>query len=165
MKPMVLGRRALLVMSLALVSGGAGVAAVETGSQEANAQAGLAHRIVLSNVVRDGTNPIAQGSFSVEAMAFKSGSVVEVSVGVRSNAATAAVVDVEIYDSVGRRVDQQWFDNVQFGAGQTKSFTAKWSPPPGATGAYTVSVGLFEPGAYWGLLLHWTHRATTFSLP
>ncbi len=162
---MVLGRRVLFAMSLGLLSVGAGVAVAGSGSHEANAQAGLAHKIVLSNVVRDGTNPIAQGAFSVEAMAFKSGGLVEVSVGVRSNAATTAVVDVEIYDSIGRRVDQQWFDNVQFGPGQNKSFTVKWSPPPGASGTYTVSVGLFEPGTYWGLLLHWTHRATTFTLP
>jgi len=162
---MVLGRRVLSVISLGLLSLAAGVAATGSASEEAHAQAGLTNRIVLSNVVRDGTNPVAQGSFSVEAMAFNASGSVEVSLGVRSTASTAAVVDVEIYDSIGRRVNQQWFDNVPFGAGQTKSFTVKWSPPPGASGRYTVSVGIFEPGAYWGLLLHWTSRATTFSLP
>lgn len=165
MEHMVQGRHASFAMVLGLLAVVAGVAAAASSSQTADAQAGLAHRVVLSNIVRDGTNPVAQRSFTVEAMAFKSGGLVEISLGVRSDAATSAVVDIEIYDSVGRRVDQQWFDNVAFNPGQNKSFTVKWAPPPGASGDYIVSVGLFEPGRFWGLLLHWTHRATSFSLP
>ena len=161
---MVHGRRLFGVVVVVLLLG-AGVARGSSEPGTAEAQAGLPNRIVLSNIVRDGTNPIAQGSFSVTATAVKASGMVEVTAGVRSLSAAAAVVDIEIYDETGRRVDQQWFDNVTFLAGQQKSFTVKWQPPAGAAGPYYVSVGLFEPGSHWGLLLHWSHRAAAFTLP
>ena len=70
---------------------------------------------------------------------------------------SAAIVDVEVYDSANRRVFQQYFSNQAFAAGQTRSYTASWTPA--AAGTYSVRIGVFQPA--WAGQWHWNAAAAT----
>src|SRR5262245_6964356 len=79
------------------------------------------------------------------------GSAVSVKVDVKSDRARSALVDIEIYDSTGRKAYQRYWDSQSFTAGVTRSFTTSWTPAAGTrTGAYVVKVGIFSVG--WGTL-------------
>jgi hypothetical protein len=126
------------------------------------AQGGLPYRVSLGQIVRDGTNPVNQSGFVTSAEAAVSGGTVEIEAAVRSNVNGTVVIDIETYDSVGRRIDQQWVDNVPLQAGQTRRVNVDFQLASGGDGPYTVKVGIFEPGPYWGLLLHWNNDAGSF---
>lgn len=91
------------------------------------------------------------------------GNSVAISAGVSSSAATAALIDVEVYDSSNRRVFQQAWDNQSFSADQARSFSAAWPVPAGTTpGQYTIMIGVFKPG--WSALQDWNGSAGSFSV-
>jgi len=91
---------------------------------------------------------VTAGSSALQGQA---GSPASFTVSVTSQTATTALVDVEIYDANFKKVDQQYFDNESFDAGQTKSYTVTWNTPP--AGTYTVMAGVF--GAGWGKSYSW----------
>ena len=66
-------------------------------------------------------------------------------------AALNAIVDVEIHDSSNNKVFQQYYSGQNFGTGQAQSYGLSWTP--GATGSYTLDVGVFS--ANWSNLLAW----------
>jgi hypothetical protein len=91
------------------------------------------------------------------------GNSVAINFSVRAGAPTSALVDIEVYNSAGAKVFQQWFDNQSFAAGQTRQYSSTWSVPAGATtGTHTVKVGVFAPG--WSALRHWNNGAATFAV-
>jgi hypothetical protein len=145
-----------VAVSAGLLIAGAGPSAVSV-----EAQGGLPYRIALGQIVRDGTNATNQAGYVTSARGERNGNQVSIEVTVRSRAADTVVIDIETYDSVGRRIDQQWVDNVSFGTNQERTFEVSFTPPAGAPGPFVVKVGLFEPGPYWGLLLHWNNEAAT----
>ena len=82
---------------------------------------------------------------------------------VTSHSAATVLVDAEVYDPTGTKVHQRWFDQQAFAAGQTRSYSVPWTVPAGgATGAYTVRLGVFAAG--WGTLHHWNNEAATFTV-
>lgn len=88
-----------------------------------------------------------------------------VTIGVKNSGTlvSAAIVDMEIFDSANRPVLQQYIPGQTFAAGETKSYDWFWTVPgnqPG--GAYTVKVGVFADG--WGQLYMWNNSATTFAV-
>jgi hypothetical protein len=108
-----------------------------------------------------------QGGYTTSATVSPSsvarGGTVAASVSVRAAAAGSALVDVEIHSPTGAKIHQQFFDNQNFTAGQSRSYTVNWIVPAGAaTGSYTVRIGIFQPG--WGWLWHWNGNAGTFSV-
>lgn len=73
------------------------------------------------------------------------------------------LVDIEIYDSAGKRVYQRSWDNSVFTAGDQREFTATWSVPANqAAGTYTVKIGLFKPA--WGSLVTWNDSAARITV-
>ncbi|MCC7363017.1 MAG: hypothetical protein IT303_01495 [Dehalococcoidia bacterium] len=91
------------------------------------------------------------------------GGTVAISAAVRAPAAGTVLVDIEVYDSSGRKVYQRYYDGQSFTAGQSRTFQASWRVPLSArTGNYTVKVGVFTAG--WGSVLHWNNAAATFSV-
>ena len=84
-------------------------------------------------------------------------------VSVRSSTASNVLVDLEIYDSSGAKVFQQFWDNQTFSAGQTRTYSATHSVPLTArTGTYTVSIGIFGPG--WSSFIAWNGQAAVFAV-
>jgi microcompartment protein CcmK/EutM len=69
------------------------------------------------------------------------------------------LVDVEIYDANGSKVQQKVFDNESIGAGLSKSYLVSYSPA--STGTYKVKVGVFTSG--WTQNLAWNDSAATFT--
>lgn len=82
---------------------------------------------------------------------------------VRSRIAITVLVDVEIFDSMGRRVHQRWFDNQAFAAGQERTYSLTWQVPATARlGRYAVKIGIFSPG--WASTLAWNDAAGQFTV-
>ncbi len=72
-----------------------------------------------------------------------------------------AIVDLEVYNSAGTKVGQQYFSNQGFGAGASNTYTWNW-PAPSATGAYHVSIGVFAAG--WSSNLYWNPNTVSISI-
>jgi hypothetical protein len=140
-------------------------AVVPAEPREASAQPPLPYRLALGQVARDGTNPTNQDGFATSVTIEKGAGQATVRARVVAEAAGQVLVDIETYDHRGRRIDQQWQDHIALAAGQAKVVTVTVRPPDLANGPFTVKVGVFEPGQYWGALLHWNNAAATFSLP
>lgn len=77
--------------------------------------------------------------------------------------AGTSLIDLEVYDASGHKVFQQFWDDQSFSAGQTRSFTGRWSVSPSLSpGTYTVKIGIFAPG--WTTLHFWNNGAATVSV-
>ncbi|MGM9486163.1 serine hydrolase [Ideonella sp. YS5] len=74
----------------------------------------------------------------------RTGTTLEVQVSNRGGTAHAALVDVEIKDQAGRKVEQQIVADQRLGAGQTRIFRFEWTPD--SPGRYRVDAGIFGPG-------------------
>jgi hypothetical protein len=82
---------------------------------------------------------------------------------VTSMVSSTALVDVEVYDAMGRKVFQQFWDNQTFTANQTRTYQANWSVPiTVAPGPYTIKVGVFKPG--WKARYYWNNSAGSFTV-
>ena len=91
------------------------------------------------------------------------GSTVTLTAKLKSSTSQAALVDIEVYDSLGNKVYQVWWDNQPFTAGLTRSFGNRWTVPANlATGLYTVKIGVFAPG--WNGLYSWNNKAGTLTV-
>jgi hypothetical protein len=80
---------------------------------------------------------------------------------VTASRATRALVDVEVYDPLGRKVAQHSWAASSFKAATARVFAWRWYV--GSTrrlGRYTVKVGIFGPS--WSPLLTWRDRVRTF---
>lgn len=80
---------------------------------------------------------------------------IKASVKVASAPITGAIVDVEVYDSANRKVFQKYYEGQDFTAGQTRSYSTRWTPA--AAGTYTVKIGVFK--AAWAQQYHWNNAA------
>jgi hypothetical protein len=91
------------------------------------------------------------------------GQKMPVDVKVTATAGSTALVNVEVYSPSGEKVHQQFYDDQEFGPGQTKVYSAVWSVPGDAPpGTYTVKVGVFSAG--WGRVHDWNDNAATFTV-
>ncbi len=71
-----------------------------------------------------------------------------------------ALVDVEVYNSSGTKVHQQFFSGQNFTATQAKSYTVNWTP--GSTGNYTVKLGVFNSD--WSTNYYWNNALLAVSV-
>jgi len=102
-------------------------------------------------------------SATVSPSTVRRGSTVSIKASVTSQAASTDLVDIEVYDSTGHKMFQQWFDNQSFSAGQTRTYGVAWTVSNQTpTGTYTVKIGVFIPG--WGQLLSWDDQAAQISV-
>lgn len=84
-----------------------------------------------------------------------------ITASVTANKNTSALVDIEVYDSVGNKVFQNFFDNQSLVANTAKSFPTTWTvPSTQSAGSYTVKIGIFGVG--FNGLLSWNDNATSF---
>jgi hypothetical protein len=91
------------------------------------------------------------------------GDSVSITATVRSAAASAVLVDIEVYNGANAKIFQKVFDHQTFSAGQTRSFATSWSVPTNASvGPYSVRIGVFSPG--WGTVYSWNGSAAGFSV-
>jgi hypothetical protein len=70
------------------------------------------------------------------------------------------IVDLEIYNSGGARVAQQFWAAQNFAKGQKRSYLLKWKPT--VRGTYTVKVGVFHSS--WSPMYHWNNGALTITV-
>jgi Glycosyl hydrolase family 12 len=75
-------------------------------------------------------------------------------------AASGVIVDIGIYNAQGQRIAQKAFAGQGFTAGQTRSYNWAWAV--GATGTYTVKIGVFD--ASWTTPYIWVDSAATFTV-
>jgi hypothetical protein len=79
------------------------------------------------------------------------------------SAASDVLVDVGIYDSGDRRIEQRVFSGQSFAAGEGRTYTWPYSVPATlAAGEYTVKVGVFS--AHWATLHIWEDHAAGFTV-
>ena len=62
----------------------------------------------------------------------------------KGGTAHAAIVDMEVVDAQGNKVNQQVREGQRLTGGETRTFTYRWTPS--GPGKYTVNIGLFGPG-------------------
>ena len=103
----------------------------------------LPYRLALPHLGRDGLAPIAQDRYATSA---------------------TALVQVEVYDAANTRVFEQKWDAAAFTPGQPRTFRTTWDARTAPRGAYVVRVGLFAPGAGWGVLYHWNNAVAHFTI-
>lgn len=70
------------------------------------------------------------------------------------------IVDLEIYNSAGTRVGQQFWTGQDFGTDDALTYSWDWSTA--TAGTYTVRIGVFTAG--WADTLHWNANAATFTV-
>ena len=77
----------------------------------------------------------------------------------QSAGSTIALVDMEVYDETGTRLDQQYWNNQSFAPNQTLTFQATWTVPSTAASGtvYTVKIGIFSTD--WSTLYSWNDAA------
>ena len=93
------------------------------------------------------------------------GGTVSITARITSATSATAIVSLYVYAPGGvTQLNQQWFENQIFAAGQERSYTVSWQAPPTAEiGTYLVNVGVFPPG--WGpKYYNWFDPASSFSV-
>ena len=82
---------------------------------------------------------------------------------VKSSQAGPALVDIEVYNSAGPKVFQQFWDNQAFAANVNRTFSANWTIPSNLPpGTYTLKIGVFAPN--WAPMYAWNNGAATFTV-
>jgi endoglucanase len=92
------------------------------------------------------------------------GGTVTVTTSVTSATAATVIVEVYVYAPDGTTLlNEQWFDNQTFAAGQRRTYTTSWQVPAGsAAGVYNIDLGVFALG--WSTRYSWTDGAATFTV-
>jgi hypothetical protein len=111
--------------------------------------------------------PVTAGGFTSNVRPSTSqvvrGASVTLRVDVTAASARSALVDIEVYDTAGRKAFQRYWDGQSFRAGVRRTFTTTWTVPAAqASGTYRVDVGVFSLG--WGALYHWNRGATSLTV-
>jgi hypothetical protein len=90
------------------------------------------------------------------------GSTVTLNAAIKATtgAASNTIVDLEVYDSSNNKVHQQFYENQQFAAGETRNFPTQWTPQ--AAGTYRLAVGVFSGG--WASAYYWKNSAITVTV-
>jgi hypothetical protein len=80
---------------------------------------------------------------------------------VAATTAATVIVDFEIYNEAGEKVNQLTLDNQQLSASGTSSFSMSMTLPASfAAGRYTLKTGVFTPD--WQTMYAWNDRAGSF---
>lgn len=71
------------------------------------------------------------------------------------------ILDIEVYNSAGQKVAQQYWTGQNLTTGQSVPETFDWTAPS-TSGTYTVEVGVFSSG--WSTNYYWNNSAGSFSI-
>lgn len=109
-----------------------------------------------------GATPTFDSSGTANPSGTSVGSTVTLDASVRATTVGAAntVVDIEVYNQAGTKVHQQFYENQQFAAGETRHFPALWTPQ--SAGTYRMTIGIFSQG--WSSVHHWNNTAGTITV-
>jgi hypothetical protein len=115
------------------------------------------------NVSNQTTPPTTPGTWSSSATA--SGTTVNNSSTITATFRSAtdisnAIVDIEVYNSSGSKVHQQFYSNQSLSQSTAKEYTATWTPT--AQGTYIIKLGVFNNN--WTTNYHWNGNAGTVSI-
>ena len=109
-----------------------------------------------------GSTPAAPATYSASATAGSQplvGSPTTISAQVSSSQALSnMLVDIEVYNSQGQKVDQQFYENQNLSSSPS-SYSYSWTPP--SAGNYTIDVGVFT--ANWQSNPYWDSSAGSFT--
>lgn len=78
-----------------------------------------------------------------------------------SGALSNGIVDLEVYNSAGTKVSQQYYAGQNFAVNQTRTYSWAWVAPA-TVGSYTVKVGVFN--STWGTNYYWSGSAATVTV-
>jgi endoglucanase len=111
------------------------------------------------------TLPTFTQSASVNPATVTAGGIVTITASFTSAVATTAIVSIYVFAPDGlTQLNQQYFENQVFAAGQTRTYTVSWPVPTSAApGAYVLKLGTFPPG-WSGRHYSWTDPAGTFTV-
>jgi hypothetical protein len=106
---------------------------------------------------REWTSLVVPSSRSV-----RNGRAISIITTLENRKPSIVIMDLEIYDPSGRKVDQLASQNMYFAAGQHQ-ISRSWKVPHGLSpGTYTVAVGVFSGD--WKSTLHWVNPASSFDV-
>ena len=104
-------------------------------------------------------------SATVAPTSLNRGGTVSITASFTSAVAATAIVSIYVFAPGGTtQLNQQYFENQVFSAGQQRIYTVSWTVPAAAvTGAYVIKLGTFPPG-WSGVHYSWTDPAGTFTV-
>jgi endoglucanase len=99
-------------------------------------------------IVTAAPTPSFTQTTTVSPTSVAAGGTVSITTKITAATASTAIVSLYVYEPGGiTQLDQQWFENQTFAAGQERSYTVSWQVPATATtGTYIVKAGVFPPG-------------------
>jgi hypothetical protein len=103
----------------------------------------------------------AKASASPSTVAPGAASAISATVTDTGAALSNSIVDLEVYNSAGTKVSQNYFTGQNFTAGGSNSYSWNWTAPS-AAGVYTVEVGVFD--STWGTNYYWNGNAATITV-
>jgi hypothetical protein len=113
------------------------------------------------------TPPPTQANFAVSSSVSPASptvnSPVTVTGNVKNNAAGSVsnvIVDLEVRDSADNKIAQKFFENQNFAASATQTYTMNWTPT--AAGNYKIAMGVFNSD--WTTNYVWNGSTSTFAL-
>jgi hypothetical protein len=86
---------------------------------------------------------------------------ITLSVTCNAGSLSSGVVDLEIYNSAGTRVAQQYWTGQSFTPGQNRTYTYTWTAPT-TTGLYYIKSAVFNSD--WSTLYHWNDNSGTVTV-
>jgi endoglucanase len=109
--------------------------------------------------------PTFTQSATVTPTSVTTGGAVSITASFTSSVASTAIVSVYVFAPGGlTQLNQQYFENQVFAAGQTRTYTVTWQvPTTAAPGAYVLKLGTFPTG-WSGRHYSWTDPAGTFAV-
>jgi hypothetical protein len=119
--------------------------------------------ITLYVIPRSTTTPPAfttSASASPSTLSPNTNTTITVTVRNTGGAVSGAIVDMEVYNAAGTRVNQQYTSSQSFTTNQQRTYTYTWRPT--ATGTYTVKIGVFNSN--WTTNYHWNNNAATITV-
>jgi hypothetical protein len=110
-----------------------------------------------------GGSPTFTSSATVTPATVAPGGAITISATVKDTGAALSngIVDLEIYNSAGTRVAQQYYTGQSFSANQTQTYTWNTTAPT-TTGTYTVEIGEFNSN--WSTNYSWNGNAATITV-
>ncbi|HEY6018917.1 MAG TPA: hypothetical protein VIY48_03210, partial [Candidatus Paceibacterota bacterium] len=112
------------------------------------------------------STPPTQPSFSLSASpnpsGVSAGTPVTLNATVKNNDGpiSGMLVDIEVYDSSGKQVFQQYHANQSYSASASQTYPENWTPS--AAGTYTVKIGMFSND--WSTCYVWNDTAATITV-
>jgi endoglucanase len=111
------------------------------------------------------TAPVLAADFSISAQLSTSSPVVNNPLSINTSVQLSSyisdgIIDVEIYNSSGNKVFQQFFDHQNINSNQAVNFASSWTP--NTAGNYQVKVGVFTSN--WSSNPYWQDNATSFNV-